>query len=148
MTELGALQQTLAAEHAALYTLGVLGGRAATLTDEPLRTALSTAYDVHLVRRDHLVAVIVEAGATPVAAAPAYVVPRRLTTSGQVAEEALRVERACAAVYAALVAASGIGTTRTWAIDVLGSTALAQLGFGGRPEALPGLRVARQPVGR
>jgi hypothetical protein len=145
VSELDALQQTLAAEHAAIYVLGVLGGRAAALTDRPLRTSLASAYAVHVARRDHLRTVITHAGASPVAARPAYLVPGALTTAAQVEAEALRVERACVAVYGALVAATGTGANRTWAVDAMVATAVSELGFGGRPEALPGLGSAGRP---
>jgi hypothetical protein len=145
VSELDALQQTLAAEHAAIYVFGVLGGRAAALTDPPLRTSIALAYDVHVARRDHLRTVISDSGASPVAAHPAYLVPGAVTTASQVEAEALRVERACVAVYGALVAATASGANRAWAVDVMVATSVSELGFGGRPEALPGLGDAGRP---
>jgi hypothetical protein len=117
---------------------GVLGGRAATLPTATLRAALGTAYDVHLARRDQLEAMIAAAGAQPVPAEPAYTLRRTLGSAAQLAAVALRVERACLTTYGALVAA-GAGATRTWAVDALVECAVAELGFGGSPEALPGL---------
>ena len=137
-TSLPALQRTLAAEHAAVYVLGVLGGRAAVLGESPLRPALATAYDVHLARRNQLRLMVTAAGADPVAAEPAYDVPREVTTPGQITAEALRVERACVSTYAALVAAT-TGADRAWAVDALSAGALAELTFGGPPLPLPGL---------
>jgi hypothetical protein len=141
VTEVPSLQQTLAAEHAAVYVFGVLGGRAASLPAPILRTALGTAYDVHVARRDQLQAMVTAAGSVPVPAEPAYALARDLVTAPQLAAAALRVERTCLVTYGALVAA-GVGTTRRWAIDALGATAVAELGFGGTPEALPGLDAA------
>ena len=135
---LDALQRTLAAEHAAVFVLGALGGRASALTSEPLRSALTTAYDVHVQRRDRLRPMVQAAGGTPVAAEPAYRLPRPLTTAAQIEAEALRVERACVTTYAALVAATA-GAARRWAVDALIATAVSESAFGGRPEALPGL---------
>ena len=138
MTDVEALQQTLAAEHAALWVLGALGGRASTLPAVPLRTALTAAYDDHLARRDHLRTVLQAAGEHPVAAEPAYRLPSPLTTRDQIQAEALRVQRACVTTYAALVAATA-GSDRRWAVDAMAETALTEAAFGGRPQALPGL---------
>ena len=78
----------------------------------PLRPALTTAYDVHLARRNQLRVLVHAAGGDPVAAEPAYDLPRALTTSAQITAEALRVERACVTTYAALVAATTGGRPR------------------------------------
>lgn len=142
MTAVEALQETLAAEHAAVYAFGVLGGRAAGLSAPLLRGGLATAYDVHVARRDHLRSRVTALGADPVAADPAYGLPRALTTFAEISLEALRVERASVTTYAALVAAT-TGADRTWAVDTLAAGAVSQLGFGGPAEALPGLRVHR-----
>lgn len=138
MTDVDALQRTLAAEHAAIYVFGALGGRASTLDAVGLRTALDTAYDDHLARRNHLRTLVAAAGEIPVAAEPAYRLPAALSTEQQIAAEALRVQRACVVTYAALVAASA-GAHRRWAVDAMATTALTEADFGGSPEALPGL---------
>jgi hypothetical protein len=138
MSEVDALQQTLAAEHAAVYVFGVLGGRAAHLPAPVLRAAISTAYDVHVGRRDGLVALVTATGADPVPAAPAYSVTRDLGSPARVASEALRVERACLTSYGVLVAAS-TGADRAWAVTALVETAASELGFGGSPDPLPGM---------
>lgn len=138
-TGVESLQQTLAAEHAAIYVLAALGGRASSLPpSSPLRAALDAAYDVHVTRRDDVRTMIAGSGEDPVAAEAAYRLPRPLTSESQIAAEALRVERACATTYAALVAAT-VDAERRWAIDALVTTAVGELSFGGRPEALPGV---------
>lgn len=133
-----AWQRTLAAEHAAIFVLGTLGGRASALTAPDLPAALDRAYDVHLDRRDHLRTVISAAGADPVAAEAAYRLRGPLTTAAQIAAQALRTERACATTYAALVAATS-GAHRAWAVDALVATAVGEAAFGGDPQPLPGL---------
>jgi len=138
MTDVDALQRTLAAEHAAVFVLGALGGRAANLPAPLLRADLSSAYDDHLERRNRLRTVIAASGETPVAAEPAYRLPTPLSTQEQIAAEALRVQRACVVTYGALVAASE-GAGRRWAVDAMAQTALTEADFGGRPQALPGL---------
>ena len=133
-----ALQRTLAAEHAAIFVFGALGGRASNLRTDTLRSALAAAYDVHVERRDQLRTMVTTAGGDPVAAEPAYRLPRPLSTAGQLETEALRVERACVTTYGALVAATA-GKDRRWAVDALVATAVGEAAFGGRPEPLPGL---------
>ncbi len=138
-TGVESLQQTLAAEHAAIYVLAALGGRASSLPPpSPLRAALDAAYDAHVARRDELRSMISAAGDDPVAAETAYRLPRPLTSRTQIAAEALRVERACVTTYAALVAAT-VDAERRWAIDALVTTAVGELSFGGGPEPLPGV---------
>lgn len=137
-TRIDALQQTLAAEHAAIFVLAALGGRASTLPPSALRTGIDTAYSDHVERRDQVRRMLTADGNDPVAAEPAYRLPAPLTTGSQIAAEALRVERACATTYAALVAAT-VDTERRWALDALVTTAVGEAAFGGRPEALPGL---------
>ena len=134
---LGALQQTLAAEHAAVFVLGALAGRASSLTDQRLRAALAEAHDVHVQRRDALRLRVAAAGGTPVAAEPAYRLPSALRTRRQVETAALGVERACATTYAALVAAT-VADDRRFAVDALVATAVGERAFGGAAEPLPG----------
>ncbi|HET7066055.1 MAG TPA: ferritin-like domain-containing protein [Nocardioides sp.] len=138
MSATDALQRTLAAEHAAIFVFGALGGRASALTAPALRRVIGTAYDVHVTRRDRLRALVRAAGGDPVAAEPAYRLPSPLLTALQIEAEALRVERACATTYAALVAET-TGGDRRWAVEALIAVALAERSFGGLPEPLPGL---------
>jgi hypothetical protein len=140
---LDALQRTLAGEHAAVFVLAALGGRASALSAPSLHSALDAAYDAHLQRRDRLRVMISTAGGDPVAAEPAYRLPGSSTgpstaAAAQIEDEALRVERACATTYAALVAATA-GADRRWALDALVDTAVGEAAFGGAPEALPGV---------
>ncbi len=139
-----ALQTTLAAEHAAVYVFGALGGRAAALPAPTLKADLATAYDVHVARRDQLRVMLTGVGAVPVAAEAAYALPPDLTTADRLTARALGVERACVATYASLVAAT-VGGDRAWAVDALIAGAASELGFGGTPEPLPGVAPARRP---
>jgi hypothetical protein len=139
VSEVDELQHALAAEHAAVYVLGVLGGRAAHLPEPVLRAAIGTAYDVHRGRRDRLTTMLTSAGAEPVPAEPAYALTHHLASPEQVATVALHVERRCLTTYGALVAAS-TGASRRWAVQSLIETASSELVFGGAPEPLPGMR--------
>jgi hypothetical protein len=138
-TEVDALQQTLAGEHAAVHAYGVLGGRAADVRPASFRADLAKAYDAHLARRDDLRRLVTALGADPVAAEPSYRLPPGLITRPAIAAEALRTESACVEQYGALVAAVGPGLTRRWAVTALGQSALTTLDFGGRAQALPGV---------
>jgi hypothetical protein len=136
-----ALQATLAAEHAAVWLLGVLGGRTSATRSPALYDAISAAYVAHRARRDQLTATIRDLGADPVASEPAYEVPAaiagRRTTDQQLAAVALEVERRCAATYAYLVAQT-TGRQRSWAIGALTEAAVRELAFRGTPEMFPG----------
>jgi hypothetical protein len=138
VSEVEALQQVLAAEHAAVYVLGVLGGRAAQLPAPVLRAAIGTAYAVHDGRRDLLASMITDAGAQPVPSEPAYALTHHLASPEQVATVALHVERRCLTTYGALVAV-GTGASRRWAVGALLETVTSELAFGGPPEPLPGI---------
>ena len=137
MSAVDALQTTLAAEHAAVYSFAVLGGRTSGSRTPQLLAAVTAAYDAHRARRDHLVREITGMGAEPVAAEPAYDVPRPLDTPAQVERTGLDLERSCAQTYAFLVA-STTGEQRRWAINALNETAVRELAFRGTPETFPG----------
>src|SRR6478609_1203705 len=68
MTVLDALQATLADEHAALYTYGVLGARTSQATSPTLFETLTAGYRRHRARRDQLQLMVRDAGGDPVAA--------------------------------------------------------------------------------
>jgi hypothetical protein len=136
-TVLAALQATLAAEHAAVFVYGALGGRTSRSASPDLYAAVEAAYTAHRARRDLLTREIADLDAHPVAAEPAYELPQRLATAGQVTRAALDLERSCAATYAYLVA-STTEDQRRWAITALNETAVRELVFRGTPETFPG----------
>lgn len=138
MTPLAALQATLAAEHAAVYAYGVVGGRVSTSAEPALAAGVREAYAVHRARRDLLTSMVLDAGGDPVAAAVSYRMPTPARTAGQQRLAARRLEDRLARVYAQLVGSTS-GAPRRWAIDALGDSAVRVLGFGGRPSAFPGL---------
>jgi hypothetical protein len=133
-----ALQTALAAEHAAVFVYGALGGQTSQTDDPTLYAEITDAYVTHRDRRDQLIAMIVGQGREPVAAEPGYDLPADLSTAIAVADRALTLERSCASTYA-FVVASTRGETREWAVTTLIDTAVRELGFGGKPERLPGL---------
>jgi hypothetical protein len=127
-----ALQPALAAEHAAVYAYGVIGG--------VLQSSLSyAAYASHRGRRDQLMAMI---GAGAVAAEPVYERPYEVTGQGRAERLAVRVEQRCAEAYAEVVAHT-VGPTRAYAARGLTDCAVRGLAWGGEPETWPGLRGGR-----
>lgn len=132
-----ALQTTLAAEHAAVYVYGVLGGRTSQSATPALFAAVSSGYAAHRARRDHLVGEITDAGADPAAAEAAYDVPTGLDRPARIKATALATERSCATTYAWLVA-NTVADERRWAIEALNEAAVRELAFRGTPEMFPG----------
>jgi hypothetical protein len=137
MSTLSALQETLAAEHAAVYVYGVLGGQTSRSQSPGLYAAISSAYSTHRARRDLLARAVTDLDGTPVAAAPAYDVPEHLDSPDAVTRAARDVEDACAGTYAVLVASTA-GARRRWAIEALNDAAVRVLALRGTPEMLPG----------
>jgi hypothetical protein len=138
VTPLEALQATLAGEHAAVWVYGAIGGRVSVSRHPDLAARVRTAYTKHRGRRDQVVAMIRAVGATPVASKVSYELPDAARTPAQLTRAALDVERRCTAVYADMVGSTS-RANRQWAIDALVDSAVRQLGFGGSPDAFPGL---------
>ena len=99
-----AFQACLAAEHAVVYGYGVLGGRLARVgPGSTTETLVEAAYAEHRGLRDQLLATVLDLGAEPVAAEPAYATPD-LADVGDCRQLARDLEQRCAAVYADAVA--------------------------------------------
>lgn len=137
MTELDALQTTLAAEHAAVYVYGLLGSRTSQAAEAELYRALRAAYEAHRELRDMLIGEIAALAAAPATAAPAYTPPAGLDSTDGRYQAALALEKACASTYAALVGAT-TGPRRLEAIGLLNEAAARELSFRGTPEIFPG----------
>lgn len=137
MSEVEALQTTLAAEHAAVYVYGALGAQTSRSAQPLVFAALSEAYAAHRDRRDQLVADLQGLDAVPAAAAPAYDLPADLASVSAVTARAVELEEACAATYAFLVG-STTGGRRRWAVTALTDAAVRAIGLGGKPRTLPG----------
>jgi hypothetical protein len=134
VSETEALQAALAGEHAALYGVGVAGGKLSGAR----WTAATNLYEQHRRQRDKLTDLLTTAGETPVAAEPAYDLPQAVTNATQATTLILLIERRLAAVYGDLVEAAEQESVRTLAIRSLIGTASTQLAWGGKPVALPG----------
>lgn len=137
MSVLDALQATLADEHGAVYTYGVLGARTSQAATPVLYAALDTAYRRHRSRRDQLRLLVSEAGGEPVAAEAAYELDGRLLRPAGISAAALAIEEASTIALAALVAQSA-GTVRAWALTEVVWSATWGLELGGEPQTWPG----------
>ena len=132
--ELRALQGALAAEHAAVYGYGVVGGR----IGKERRAEARTAYDAHRARRDALVRAVKDAGAAPVAAAAGYALPFAVPDAPAAVRLAARLEDRVAGVYADLVRAS-TGERRREAAEAMREAAVRSVRWSGESVAFPGL---------
>ncbi len=134
MNQVEALQAALAGEHAALYGVGVAGGK---LSGARFRDANDT-FEVHRDNRDRLSALLVAAGETPVAAQPAYDLPQAVISTATATALVLLIERRIVGVYGDLVEAAEQPAVRAFAIEALLRYATIQLTWGGAPVAFPG----------
>ncbi|MEU5538144.1 ferritin-like domain-containing protein [Streptomyces sp. NPDC020362] len=132
--ELTALQAALAAEHAAVYGYGVVGGR----IDQRRRPEAQAAYDAHRARRDALVHDVRDLGAEPVAASAAYALPFPVPDAASAVRLAAQLEERVAGVYSDLVRAA-TGRRRGAAAGALREAAVRAVRWSGESVAFPGL---------
>jgi hypothetical protein len=132
--ELTALQAALAAEHAAVYGYGVVGGRIGAAR----RSEARAAYDAHRARRDALTREVRDLGGEPVAANAAYALPFPVPDAPAAARLAARLEDRVAGVYADLVRAA-TGARRASAAAALREAAVRAVRWSGESVAFPGL---------
>jgi hypothetical protein len=137
VTVLDALQATLADEHAALYTYGVLGARTSQATSPALFETLTSGYRRHRARRDQLQLMVRDAGGEPVAAEVAYDLDGTLLRPPQLERAAEGLEAESVEGLLALVAQS-TGTVREWALTEATWSAVWRLQVGGTAETWPG----------
>ncbi|MGW6525472.1 ferritin-like domain-containing protein [Streptomyces sp. NPDC054962] len=132
--ELTALQAALAAEHAAVYGYGVVGGRIGEVRSAEARAA----YDAHRARRDALVREVRDLGAEPVAASAGYALPFQVPDSAAAVRLATELEERVAGVYSDLVRAAGDARRRE-AAGALRDAAVRAVRWRGGSVAFPGL---------
>ncbi|WP_020122672.1 ferritin-like domain-containing protein [Streptomyces canus] len=132
--ELEALQKALAAEHAAVYGYGVVGGR----IGEARRAEAKAAYDAHRARRDALVRAVRDLDGKPVAAAPAYALPFPVPDPAAAVRLAADLEDRVAGVWSDVVRATG-GERRSTAAEALREAAVRAVRWRGESVAFPGL---------
>ncbi|MGW7255779.1 ferritin-like domain-containing protein [Streptomyces sp. NPDC054834] len=132
--ELKALQAALAAEHAAVYGYGVVGGRIGA----GRRTEARAAYDAHRARRDALVREVRDLGGSPVPADAAYALPFPVPDSAAAVRLAAELEERVAGVYSDVVRAT-TGGRRSEAAGALREAAVRAVRWRGKSVAFPGL---------
>src|SRR5262245_8696405 len=131
-----ALQDALAAEHAAVFGYGALG---ALLSGAALARA-HEAHDAHRRRRDRLDQFIRRVGAQPRPAAAAYRLPFAVSSADRARRLAAGIEDGVADAYGWLVTVAGRGSSlRTDAAGWLTEAALRAAGWRRASRALPGL---------
>ena len=131
---LTAAQAALAAEHAAVYGYGVVGGRVAADRQAEARQA----YDAHRAARDALVRTVTDLGGTPVAAAAGYRLPFPVDGPAAAVRLAAFLEDRVAGVYGDLVRAATGGVRRD-AAAALRQAAVRAVRWSGDSVAFPGL---------
>jgi hypothetical protein len=126
-----ALQAALAAEHAAVYAYGVVGGILGTTSAEA-----AAGYAAHRGRRDRLTSML---GPESVAAQPAYRLPFEVSGPARARRLAVHVEERCAEVYAEVVSRT-TAADRVFAARALTDCSVRGLEWGAEPDPFPGLR--------
>jgi hypothetical protein len=133
-TVLDAAQAALAAEHAAVYGYGAVGGRVAASRLAEARRA----FDAHRAARDALIRTVAGLGGVPVAAAAAYTLPFPVPDPAGAAKLAAYLEERVAGAYGDLVRA-GAGGVRRDAAGALREAAVRAVRWSGGSVAFPGL---------
>ncbi|MFJ9683853.1 ferritin-like domain-containing protein [Streptomyces sp. NPDC101194] len=129
-----AAQAALAAEHAAVYGYGVVGGRVA----DGRRAEAAAAYHAHRARRDALQRTVRGLGGEPVAAQAAYALPFAVPDPAAAVRLAALLEDRVADVYSDLVRAAE-GPLRREAADALREAAVRAVRWRGSGVPFPGL---------
>lgn len=138
MSALDRLQDCLAAEHAACYGYGVIGGALAGIPDTPAEEEQAdTFYVAHRQSRDELTEVISALDAEPVAAEAAYATPP-VSTARACQRLGRLLEQRTAAVYAYAVAET-TDATRAGIAESLTDCALRAAAWGAPADPFPGL---------
>lgn len=134
MSALEAAQAALAAEHAAVYGYGVVGGR----VGDDRRAEATAAYAAHRARRDALARTVRDLGGKPAASAAAYALPFPVPDAAAAVRLAAELEDRVAGVYSDLVRAAE-GPLRREAADALREAAVRAVRWRGSGVAFPGL---------
>ncbi|WP_329174130.1 ferritin-like domain-containing protein [Streptomyces sp. NBC_01477] len=129
-----AVQAALAAEHAAVYGYGVVGGH---LTGSRQAEA-QQGYDAHRARRDSLARTVADLGASPVTTAAGYELPFAVSDAAAAERLAAYVEDRVAGAYGDVVR-SAIGDLRRDAAGAMRDAAVRAVRWRGGSVAFPGL---------
>jgi hypothetical protein len=131
---IAALQNALAAEHAAVYGYGVAG---AQLRGADLANAKAD-WNAHQLARDNLEAMLTRLGATPVASSAAYDLPFAVSTQAAARRLAAELENGVTRAYLAMVAVSN-PNLRFFAAKAMQTAANRATAWSGSTVAFPGM---------
>lgn len=138
---LGALQQALAAEHAALWIYELVTAFLPGAFDESIEAAI----DEHRTRRDAAARVLSDSGATPVLAEPAYQPPTPVTDNVSAMKAVVSAETDAATTWRGVLVRTRDATLRGYGVDALTASAVhathwrAAAGTSPAAIALPGM---------
>jgi hypothetical protein len=130
LDEITLWQNTLATEHAVIWTYGLVGATG------DLADAAEAELQTHRARRASCIDAVTALGGEPVASAPAYDVSMPQTESAA-RRLAVTLEVSATADYVALASSAEVGT-RLQAASWLRESAVAQTRWGGAIPTLPG----------
>lgn len=136
--QIGALQDTLQGEYAAVYAYGVIGGRS---TGNPQKLKALKAMRTHTDLRNWLRDQLNASGTEPVPAAPSYQMPNSVTDNQSAAKAAATIENRLARSWAALAARTPITddnvTNRKFAVNTSMECATRAVSWGSGVQAFP-----------
>lgn len=129
-----ALTRALAAEHAAVYAYGVIGGK----TAGRLRSLAMGGFNAHRARRDQLRSLISRRGGSPAEPGPAYRLPFEVRTPAEAVRLAALVEERLITTYLELAADRDPALRR---LAALAAQECATRAYGWQPSisAFPGM---------
>jgi hypothetical protein len=133
-SSVAALQNALAAEHAAVYGYGVVGSMLAGTAQADARAD----WTAHRVARDTLITMLTNLGATPVAASPAYRLPFAVTNAQSAEQLAVALEDGVTRAYLGVVAVND-PTLRAFGAQAMQTTANRAVAWSGTTTAFPGM---------
>ena len=113
-----ALQVALAAEHAALWSYGLVAAH-----DAADAATIGSMIEAHEVVRDTAANLVVKGGGTPVGPAPAYSTPKPVTDQASARALALTIEQDCAAAWQSVIGHTDDPVMRGVALNILTDTA-------------------------
>jgi Domain of unknown function (DUF4439) len=131
--EVAALQQALAAEHAAVWGYATVGAA----LPEAARAPVTAADAAHRDARDRLTQELGARGADPVAAAGGYALPFPVRSPVDAARLAVTLEEGTARAWAWVLDQATQRTTRTEAVTALGDAEVRAVGWRTRAGANP-----------
>jgi hypothetical protein len=113
-----ALQAALTAEHAALWSYGLVAAH-----DAADAATIGAMIEAHEVVRDTAANLVVQGGGTPVGPAPAYSTPKPVTDQASARALALTIEQDCAAAWQSVIGHTDDPVMRGVALNILTDTA-------------------------